>query len=404
MSYNINYNIKGVSGQTLYSLPSSSGSTNQSIILNSDGTSTWGTFLSANTSLNFVSKTGDTMTGTLLLPYLTATTISATTLKSVNDATINTLTIGQGNNGSDDSTALGSSSLSSSIGGAVGNTAVGVWSLRSLTTGAYNTSIGSFSSSSIVNGGGNVSVGSDSLLKLVSGNENVAIGNNALYNNITGSSNVAVGRYSLYTTSGSSNVSIGYKSGYYSTGSSELFIHNQDNGTYNNDKTNSIIYGVMASAPASQSLYLNATVYVNNKYSLPTTSGASGYILTSNGSTTYWASATTSTPSIQAFSGLTFGTTLNWNLTNSTNATVTLTGNVTTFNITGLQNGISGVLKIVQDGVGGRTLALPLSPVSEVANGGNSSVILTTTAGAVDILSFVYDGTKLYWNAGYNYN
>ena len=37
---------------------------------------------------------------------------------------------------------------------------------------------------------------------------------------------------------------------------------------------------------------------INNKYSLPTTSGISGYVLTSNGSTTYWASASTSTPTV----------------------------------------------------------------------------------------------------------
>jgi len=49
-------------------------------------------FLSANTSYytqsqansNFVSKTGDTMTGSLYLPYLSATTISATTISTNN--------------------------------------------------------------------------------------------------------------------------------------------------------------------------------------------------------------------------------------------------------------------------------------------------------------------------------
>jgi len=55
----------------------SSGSVNLSAYYTSSQTNA--NFLTASTSLNYVSRTGDTMTGTLRLPSLTATTISATT-------------------------------------------------------------------------------------------------------------------------------------------------------------------------------------------------------------------------------------------------------------------------------------------------------------------------------------
>ena len=71
-------------------------------------------------------------------------------------------------------------------------------------------------------------------------------------------------------------------------------------------------------------------------------------------------------------------------------ASVTLGGN-RTLSITGAISGTSGVLEVIQDGTGSRTLALPGSSV--VYPGGGSTVTLSTAPGSVDMLSFIYDGT-----------
>jgi hypothetical protein len=82
------------------------------------------------------------------------------------------------------------------------------------------------------------------------------------------------------------------------------------------------------------------------------------------------------------------------------NAQVTLGGN-RTLDITGEVAGATGVLVVIQDATGSRTLALPGS--SKVIGGGAGAVTLTTTANARDILSWYYDGTFFYWTKGLNF-
>jgi hypothetical protein len=76
------------------------------------------------------------------------------------------------------------------------------------------------------------------------------------------------------------------------------------------------------------------------------------------------------------------------------NAIVTLGGN-RTLSITGAISGSTGVLKVIQDGTGSRTLTLP---AGSKAPGG--AFTLTTTAAAIDVLSFTYDGTSYLWTIG----
>jgi hypothetical protein len=83
------------------------------------------------------------------------------------------------------------------------------------------------------------------------------------------------------------------------------------------------------------------------------------------------------------------------------NATVTLGGN-RTLAISGAANGMTGVLIVKQDGTGSRTLTLPAS--SKVVSGGSGAITLTTTASAIDVLSWVYDGTNYLWTFGRNFN
>lgn len=116
-------------------------------------------------------------------------------------------------------------------------------------------------------------------------------------------------------------------------------------------------------------------------------------------------SATATLPEIApAFTVLEDGATIT--LTASTNkavqnATVTLEGN-RTLAISGAVNGMTGVLIVNQDNVGSRTLALPAS--SKVIGGGAGVITLTTTTNAIDILTWVYNGTNYFWNKGLNYN
>ena len=97
---------------------------------------------------------------------------------------------------------------------------------------------------------------------------------------------------------------------------------------------------------------------------------------------------------------LTSGT-ITWDQTKGANASVTLTGN-STLSIANAAAGMYGLIKIQQDATGSRTLTLPSG--SKVINGGGGAVTLTTTAGAIDVLSYFYDGTNYYWTVGYNYN
>lgn len=78
----------------------------------------------------------------------------------------------------------------------------------------------------------------------------------------------------------------------------------------------------------------------------------------------------------------------------TTLAKVTLGGN-RTLSITGAVAGSAGTLIVIQDGTGSRTLTLPGG--SKAAGG---AFTLSTAAGAVDVLAWVYDGTSYYWTIG----
>ena len=60
---------------------------------------------------------------------------------------------------------------------------------------------------------------------------------------------------------------------------------------------------------------------------------------------------------------------------------------------------MSGLLIVKQDATGNRTLTLPSGSI--ILGGG--SLTLSTAANAVDILTFVYDGTNYYWSLGKGY-
>lgn len=88
---------------------------------------------------------------------------------------------------------------------------------------------------------------------------------------------------------------------------------------------------------------------------------------------------------------LTDAASISWDISLGTIATVTLGGNRTLSNPTNLKVG-TFILHVIQDGVGGRTLGYG----SAFKWPAGVAPVLTTTAGARDVLSFVCDGTNLY--------
>ncbi len=91
---------------------------------------------------------------------------------------------------------------------------------------------------------------------------------------------------------------------------------------------------------------------------------------------------------------LTDGASISWNLASQQNAHVTLGGNRTLSNPTNLKNGGTYILRVVQDGTGSRTLAYGTAYKWP----GGVAPTLSTAASAVDILTFVSDGTNMYGN------
>jgi hypothetical protein len=99
-----------------------------------------------------------------------------------------------------------------------------------------------------------------------------------------------------------------------------------------------------------------------------------------------------------------FGSTggaISWNMQSGSTAGIRLTSNGT-ITISNVTAGMYGLIRVTQDGTGGRTLTLP-SGSRVINSGGSATVVLTQTANAVDILTFFYDGTNYWWTIGNNY-
>jgi hypothetical protein len=100
---------------------------------------------------------------------------------------------------------------------------------------------------------------------------------------------------------------------------------------------------------------------------------------------------------------LTDGATISWNPTLGLNASVTLAGNRTLSFTSTPAAGSYGTLVVTQDATGGRTLTLPSTANKVLGSTSTTTIALSTTANAKDILNFYYDGTNCYWNIGQGY-
>ena len=97
---------------------------------------------------------------------------------------------------------------------------------------------------------------------------------------------------------------------------------------------------------------------------------------------------------------------ITWDTAVSTQFEVTLTENAT-LNLEGLISGQYGTMIITQDNTGSRTLSLGTvnggAGSHKVVNGGGGELVLTVNPNAIDIISFTYNGTNLYWTVGNDY-
>jgi enamine deaminase RidA (YjgF/YER057c/UK114 family) len=151
---------------------------------------------------------------------------------------------------------------------------------------------------------------------------------------------------------------------------------------------------------------ISATTYQNLPVS-GLTGGSNINVSGSSGNFTISVTGITSGSSVNPYNNSGSGTTISWDVSGtSTNYEATLTA-TTTLNLTNVRNGDFGTIIIRQDGVGGRTLTLGTvngsSTTHRVANGGGGSIILTSNASAIDILTFTYNGSIMFWTVGNDY-
>jgi hypothetical protein len=142
---------------------------------------------------------------------------------------------------------------------------------------------------------------------------------------------------------------------------------------------------------------------------LQITSGATnGYVLTSDSlGNASWQVPTGGGVSINPYFNVGSTSIITWNVSGqSTNYKVTLTG-TTTLNLTNVRDGEYGTIIVRQDTVGSRTITLGTvngtSVTHLVSNGAGGIPVLTSNPNAVDVLTFTYDNSFMYWTVGNDY-
>ncbi len=169
------------------------------------------------------------------------------------------------------------------------NIGIGLNALTGVTTGANNMAMGQGALLNLSTGDGNIAMGVLALTLNATGKNNTSVGGGAMRSNIGGSRNTAIGFEALKGTTGNFNTGIGYDAGRTNTtGTNSLYLGYQagwwqtatrvlvmdSHGKRANaaeELTNAILYGVMAATPASQTLRINASLFVSQ---LLITSGA----------------------------------------------------------------------------------------------------------------------------------
>ena len=308
-------------------------------------------------------------------PLVTTANLQAVAVPYSNahsDVNLGTKLISAGNietNATSLSTRLGLNALDDENEAAVRyNVAIGRSALTSITIGDYTTAVGANCGLSVSSGTANSLFGYQCGLNLTSSN-------NSLFGYQTGSAitsgntHTAFGYEALKAVSINSGcVALGYKAGNYETGANKLFIDNQDRGSEATARTNSLIYGEFNSTVNNQLFRVNGSTECKRVF--------------------------------KAYQTLTSSTSITMDVKAGQNAKVTLAHNAV-LTLSNLVDGDEGNIIITQDTTGSRTLVI--SPTPKVINSGAGSIVLTGTANSIDILSYTYDGSRLFITKGPNY-
>ena len=140
------------------------------------------------------------------------------------------------------------------------NVAVGYEALMTCSTASNNTALGN-RAARLTTGTGVVAVGMRAA-ELQTGNFNVAIGQQALGATGSGTGSVAIGYTAGLACTGANSVYIGFRAGEYDAAGSSFYLDNQNRTNVATGKTNSLMYGVFAAAPANQTLAINAATKI----------------------------------------------------------------------------------------------------------------------------------------------
>mgnify|MGYP003132145397 FL=1 len=296
-----------------------------------------------------------------------------------------------------------------------GSTAGGAPQHGTLSTAIANIAIGPSALSNITQGDYNVALGYKSLEDIVSGGFNTGMGYSSLANT-TGSGNTAVGYNAGGTnTSGSYNTYIGGDMGGVNTGQYQIGIgwgvFAGGSNTFALGKTSkTLLHGEYGTAGQTKLGINLGNTYVTPSATLHVkgagATSATTSLLVENSSGTDIIKATDD--GVVEFNGqaysptqtLSDGANIAVDFNDGNVATVTLAGNRTLDNPSNPKDGGTYIVIVKQDGTGSRTLAYGGNYKWE----GGTAPTLSTGANAVDILTFVSDGTNMYGVAAQNFS
>lgn len=158
------------------------------------------------------------------------------------------------------------------------NTTIGPTAMYYNETGAYNTAIG-YRAGLGVSGNSNSNntfIGTYAGEGITTGGNNVIIGFRSAYSITSGGNNVVLGYEAGYTQAAvSGNILIGYQAGYYETAGDKFYVTNIKGADEAGGRSSALLYGVMDSTTANQTLLVNAvatfTYFPVGPSSAPTT-------------------------------------------------------------------------------------------------------------------------------------
>ena len=151
------------------------------------------------------------------------------------------------------------------------------------TTGKEQVFIGAYAGTNKQGGVNNVAIGYYSGRGSAAGtsHRNVTIGHSTGRSISTGGNNTIIGNWSGYYPSTINRcIYLGNYAGFRQTTVNDVFIvYNQDAGSEANEITNSLLYGIMAPAPADQSLRINAGTFILGNPTHADTEGAGAVLI-----------------------------------------------------------------------------------------------------------------------------